>query len=119
MMTENELREMLGDELFNGLSKDDKELILNTAGKFDFNIEGEIPNKPFCPQPFYVIDKELRKLVLHPTMNEGIEVLAISRPERAYFAIDTYGSLLLLDDCGNWIYAPERYIYVFNSDYWS
>ena len=118
-MTENELREMLGDELFNGLSKDDKELILNTAGKFDFNIEGEIPNKPFCPQPFYVIDKELRKLVLHPTMNEGIEVLAISRPERAYFAIDTYGSLLLLDDCGNWIYAPEKYIYVFNSDYWT
>jgi len=52
-------------------------------------------------------------------MNEGIEVLAISRPERAYFAIDTYGSLLLLDDCGNWIYAPERYIYVFNSDYWT
>ena len=47
MMTENELREVLGEELFDRLSQDDKELLLNTAGKFDFNIEGEIHNKRF------------------------------------------------------------------------
>ena len=44
-MTENELREVLGEELFDRLSQDDKALILNTAGKFNFNIEGEIDRK--------------------------------------------------------------------------
>ena len=45
-MTENELREVLGEELFDRLSQDDKELLLNTAGKFNFNIEGEMKNQP-------------------------------------------------------------------------
>ena len=44
-MTENELREVLGEELFDRLSQDDKALILNTAGKFNFNIEGGIMKK--------------------------------------------------------------------------
>ena len=38
-MNEVELNEMLGSEQFDRLSQDDKELLLNTAGKFDFNIE--------------------------------------------------------------------------------
>ena len=124
MMTENELREVLGEELFDRLSQDDKALILNTAGKFNFNIEGEIPNKPFCPQPFYVIDKELGELVTYPTgmvaINTFIEDgdVHITR-ENLYFGIDCYGELLILNRLGKWILAPEKYIYVFNSDYWT
>lgn len=34
-MNEQELRDIIGDELFDRLSQDDKKLILNTAGKFD------------------------------------------------------------------------------------
>ena len=119
MMTENELREVLGEELFDRLSQDDKELLLNTAGKFNFNIEGEIPNKPFCPQPFYVIDKELGEVVTHPSSMDEIEELQAVAPNGTHFAIDCYGQLLILDGLGNWMFAPEKYIYVFNSDYWT
>ncbi len=123
-MTENELREMLGDELFNGLSKDDKELILNTAGKFNFDIWHTRADKPHSPQPFYVIDKELGELVTYPTgmvaINTFIEDgdVHITR-ENLYFGIDCYGELLILNRLGKWILAPEKYIYVFNSDYWT
>ena len=121
-MTENELKEVLGEELFDRLSQEDKALILITAGKFDFNIEGEIPNKPFCPQPFYVIDKELGEIVLHPNFTIDIDIddgIFRVKPENTFFAIDNRGELLILDDFGDWTFAPERYIYVFNSDYWS
>jgi len=118
-MNEVELNEMLGSELFDRLSQDDKELLLNTAGKFDFNIEGEIPNKPICPQPFYVIDKELGEVATHPSSMDEIEELQAVAPNGTHFAIDCYGQLLILDGLGNWMFAPEKYIYVFNSDYWT
>ena len=118
-MTENELKEVLGEELFDRLSQEDKALILNTAGKFNFDIWHTRADKPHSPQPFYVIDKELGEVVTHPSSMDEIEELQAVAPNGTHFAIDCYGQLLILDGLGNWIFAPEKYIYVFNSDYWT
>ena len=119
-MNEVELNEMLGSELFDRLSQDDKKLILHTAGSIDWikYTEGikEI-NKPCDYYPFYVIDKILGKVILHPVFNDGIEALNIVDRESAQFAIDNYGELIVLNDFGYWIYAPERYTCVINRDF--
>ena len=123
-MNENELREVLGEELFDRLSQEDKELILNTAGKFDFDIWHTRADKPHSSQPFYVVDKELGEVVNHPdniiavrgeTKNGAVNIIR----ENTYFGMDCYGNLLILNSFGGWSFAPERYIYIINSDYWS
>jgi len=126
-MNEVELREMLGSELFDRLSQDDKKLILTNDWKLDFSkykAAAEIPNKPCFPQPFYVIDKELGEVIAHPIDEPHItditedDVIYI-KPESTFFALDCYGELLIFDSLGDWTATPERYTYVFNKDYWS
>ena len=121
-MNEVELREVLGEELFDRLSQEDKELILNTAGKSNSNIKGENTNKPNSPQAFYVIDKRLGEVVRHPIKESYVidikedDVIYIE-PELTFFAIDYLGTLLILDSFGDWIAAPERYTCVINRDF--
>jgi hypothetical protein len=58
---------------------------------------------------FAVRDLVLNKIVEHPTVWDGIETLTIVEPERASFAIDQSGELLIIDLCGNYVYATNRY----------
>lgn len=126
-MNESELREMIGAELFDRLSQDDKKLILTNDWKLDFSkykAAAEIPNKPCFPQPFYVIDKELGEVIAHPINEPHLtdftedDVIYI-KPESTFFALDCYGELLIFDNFGDWTATPERYTYVINKDYWS
>ena len=122
MMTENELREVLGEELFDRLSQDDKEMILNTAGKVDFSVKCENTNKPNSPQAFYVIDKRLGSVVRHPTakipstdLEKDDDIYLM--PQFTFFAIDYLGTLLILDGFGEWTRAPKEYTYIVNRDF--
>lgn len=58
---------------------------------------------------FYVKDSTTGKVIDHPVSMDGIDYLTINNESEAYFAVDDDGQLLVIDGCGNWLYAPHRY----------
>lgn len=58
---------------------------------------------------FYVKDSSTGKEIDHPTSMDGIDYLTINNESEAYFAVDDDGQLLVIDGCGNWLYAPQKY----------
>ena len=71
-------------------------------------------NKPWPEQLFYVVDRDSGEAVRYPTNEEEYKTLTVTRETALSFAIDCDGELIIVDGCGNWVYAPEKYEYRFN-----
>jgi len=108
-----ELKYILGEKLYNRLSYDEIELILNSQKDFTFWHITQILSE----NRFLVRDLKKSDIVYHPSDWEGIETLTINSPEEGSFAVCASGELLIIDKCGNYVYAPSRYeIFLYTGD---